>query len=163
MIPTFRAALLVLAALGGCTQAQHPIDRHLSQLRPVTVAPLPDLNWPAGTLLCPLTPYQSQLSNDDSRAQGINTFLKRTAILRDEGHWSLVVVKPATAGTKGIEHLLFKRGNYDVITSPSQLQQAAETLPERFVPRTCVPVEHARVLVARARSTHRTLIMFGTE
>ncbi len=164
MIPLFRAVgMLALTALGACAEARHPLDRQLSQLRPVTVAALAGLDWPAGTLLCPLTPYQSELPTSAPEAERVNAFLKRKQFVGDEFHWSLVVVKPAPAGGDGIEQLVFKRGDYDVLTEPQRLKEAAETLPAAFTPQACVAVERARVLVTRAQSTHRTLISFGTE
>jgi hypothetical protein len=66
-----------LAALCACSEQRHPLERHLSQLRPVTVATLPDMGWPAGTVLCPLTPYQDELPDSEPLAQRVNTFLKQ--------------------------------------------------------------------------------------
>jgi hypothetical protein len=164
MIALFRAVgVLALAALGACADERHPLDRHLSQLRPVTVATPAGPDWPAGTLLCPLTLYQSELPASGPAAERVNAFLKRKQFAGDEFHWSLVAVKPDSAADDGIEQLLFKRGDYDVVNEPSILEEIAETLPAAFTPQVCVPVERARVLVARARSTHRTLISFGTE
>jgi hypothetical protein len=164
--------LLVLAALGGCSDdaqqsadrytdaARHPLDRHIAALQPDTVSPLPRLDWPAGTLLCPMTPYQSSLPAGTPAAERANAFMKRKKFLGDEGHWSLVVIAPSTTGVDGIEHLRFKRGNYDVVADADILARAAPTLPGRFVQQDCVPVEHGRVLVVRSAS-HRRTVAFG--
>lgn len=164
MIPLFRAVgMLGLAALCACSEERHPLDRHLAELRPVTVATLSGLDWPAGTMLCPLTNYQDQLPGSEPPADRVNAFLKKKKFVGDEGHWSLVAVKPTPAGDAGIEQLVFQRGDYDVVNEPQRLSDAAETLPATFTLQTCVPVERARVLVTRAQSTHRTLISFGME
>lgn len=148
-------ALLTLTLLAACTQAQHPMDRHLSQLRPVTVAPLAGLDEPAGTLVCPMTPYQSSLPATAPEAARVNAYLAGKHFLGDENHWSLIVVKAAPAG---IEQLVFKRGDYDVVTEPQHVDTAAPG----FTLQVCVPVEQARVMVTRAQSSGRTLIRFGT-
>lgn len=162
-LPLRPVGLFATAALLACTGTQHPIDRHLSQLRPVAVAPIEGLTWPAGTLLCPLTPYQSALPSAAPIAQRVNDYLKRKRFQGDETHWSLIVVKVAPAGDDGIEQLVFNRGNYDVVNELQILKTAAETLPAGFSLQVCVPTERARVLVTRAQATHRTLIIFGTE
>lgn len=164
MIPEFRVAgLLLLLALGACGQSRHPIEQQLSGLRPVAIAPLKGMDWPAGTLLCPMTLYQSELPATAPVAERVNAFLKRKKFLGAEEHWTLVVVKPDTVGDDGIEHLFFKRGKYDVINSAEVLRKTAETLPAGFTPSECVPAERARVLVTRTRGMSRTLISFGTE
>lgn len=173
MTAPYRAmGLLFLAALGGCTedagqvvdrymeQSRHPLDRYLSQLPPDTVAPLPRLDWPAGTLLCPMTPYQSSLHAGTPVAGRVNAFLERKKFQGDEGHWSLVVVAPSSDGNDGIEHLVFKRGNYDVVVGAEMLARAAPTLPAGFVPQECVPVEHGRVLAVRGQGAPKT-VAFG--
>jgi len=161
--------LLALLALGACARQQHPIDRQLSQLRPDAIVPLVGLDWPAGTLLCPMTPYQGALAAGGPVATRVNDYLRRRQFVGDEDHWSLVVVKPATAGDEGIEHLRFRRGNYDVVTEEKRVADAAkahsqahsQVQSQAFTQQACVPVEHARVLVARDRS-QRTFISFGT-
>lgn len=164
MNPELRAVgLLLLLALGACGQSPHPVEQQLSGLRPVTIAPLKGMDWSAGTLLCPMTLYQSELPATVPVAERVNAFLKRKKFLGEEGHWTLVVVKPDTVGDDGIEHLFFKRDKYDVITSAAILQKTAETLPAAFTPGECVPAERARVLATRGRGISRTLISFGTE
>lgn len=163
MILKFRAiGVLMLMALGACADAQHPIDQQLSRLKPVVMAPLVSLNWPAGTLLCPLTPYESVLSGTSPTTQRVNAFLEKKRFSGDEGHWSLVVIKPAPAGDAGIEQLVFKRGSYDVVTSGQRLGEIAESVPVTFEIQQCVEVNQARVLVTRGASA-RKLISFGTE
>lgn len=164
MVPISRAiSVLLLMALGACANAQHPLDRQLSQAQPVTVVPLQGLAWPTGTLLCPLTPYQSALPGESVIAQRINAFLQKRQFKGDEGHWSLVVVKPAPAGEAGIEQLVFKRDNYDVVTSAQQLSEGAESVPAAFKIKECVDVQAARILVTRGAASHRKMISFGTE
>ena len=163
MIPLFRAAgMLALMALGACSEERHPLDLHLAQLRPDTVAALPDMGWPAGTLLCPMGLYQSELSDSALRADRVNAFLKKKQFLGDEGHWSLIVVKPLPEGDAGIEQLFFKRADYDVINDPQLIARDVETVPSGFAPQACVIVEQARVLVTREQRSHRKLIIFGT-
>lgn len=162
MKKSFRTiGILALLALGACAQDRHPIDRQLSQMRPDAVVPLMGLEWPAGTLLCPLTPYQDRVPDGALAAARVNDFLKRKQFVGDEGHWSLVVVKPAPAGDDGIEHLIFKRGNYDVVTEEKRVAQAAKAQSQTFTQQACVPVELARVLVTRDQS-QRNLVSFGT-
>lgn len=164
MILMFHAvSVLLLVALGACANSQHPLDRQLSQLNPMALVSLTGLEWPTGTLLCPLTPYESGLPGASSTAQRVNAFLEKKRFKGDEGHWSLVVVKPAPAGDAGIEQLVFKRDKYDVITSPAQLGQTAESVPATFKLKECVEVQEARVLVTRSRASNRTVISFGTE
>ena len=165
MRPLLRAVgMLALTALGACSAERHPFDRHLAQLRPDTVAALPDMGWPPGTVLCPLTMYQSELPGSAPPADRVNAFLKQKQFLGDEGHWSLIVVKPQPAENAGahIEQLFFQRAEYDVINEPEMLRRDGGTLPTGFVPQTCVPVERARVLVTRPQGSDRTLIVFGT-
>jgi hypothetical protein len=160
--PYRTAGMLTLLALGACGQEQqHPIDRQLSQLRPEAVVPLVGLGWPAGTLVCPMTPYQSTLPDKTPVAKRVNDFLRRRQFVGDEDHWSLVVIKPATTGDDGIEHRIFKRDSYDVVTDGHHVENAAVRLRGSFRQQDCVPVERARVLVTRIRSD-RNLIMFGT-
>ena len=162
MIPLGRAAaLLALLALGACAQQRHPLDRYLAQLRPDTPVALPGTAWPAGTLLCPLAPYQSDLHGAAPLAERVNAFLKQQRYQGDEGHWSLVV-KPVPAGDAGIEQLVFKRGNDDVINDPQLIRRDAQAMPAGFAPQACVSVEQARVLATRARGSRRTLIVFGS-
>lgn len=164
MIPIFRAtSLLLLVAITACSNAQHPLDRQLSQLKPIAIVPLEGLDWPTGTLLCPLTPYENALPGSSSTAQRVNAFLEKKQFKGDEGHWSLVVVKPTPAGEAGIEQLVFKRGTYDVVTSSAQLSTGAESVPATFELKECVEVKEARVLVTRGRASNRKLISFGTE
>ena len=166
MMPLFRAAgmlaLMALMAFGGCSEQAHPLDRSLGQLRPDTVAALPGLDWPAGTMLCPLSLYQSELPSSEPLAERVNAFLAQKQFLGDEGHWSLIAVKPSTAGGAGIEQLLFKRADYDVISDPQHIARAVQTLPAGFVQRACVAVEQARVLATRAAGSRRMLLIFGT-
>lgn len=161
----FRAfGMLALSALCACAEERHPLDLQLDQLRPDTVATLPDMGWPSGTLLCPMTPYQSELRGSEPPADRVNAFLARKKFRGDEGNWSLMVVKPGTEGNAGIEQLMFKRAkNFDVINDPETLKRDAGTIPADFTMRTCVPVEQARVLVTRQQRSHRTLIVFGTQ
>lgn len=168
MIHLLRAAgMLGLMVLGACSEQQHPLERHLSQLRPVTVATLPRLDWPTGTVLCPLAPYQSELPASEPLAQRVNAFLKQKQFKGDEGHWSLIAVKPTPNGDAGIEQpieqLSFKRADFDVINDAAMLERDAETVPAGFALTTCVPVEHARVLVTRLKRSNRTLIIFGRQ
>lgn len=151
----------VVLALAACARTPHPIDRYLSELRPGALVPLAGLDFPAGTLLCPLTPYQGALSDTTPVASRVNDFLKRKQFVGDEDHWSLVVIAPATRGDDGIEHLIFKRGNYDIVTDRERVVKAAASLPAAFTLHTCVPVEDARLLVTRA-GAQRTAISFGT-
>ena len=164
MIPKCRvAAWFLLLALVACGEQPHPIEQQLSALRPVTVAPLKGLGWPAGTLLCPLGIYESRLSDSAPVAGRVNAFLARKEVVGDEGQWMMVVVKPGTMGDDGLERLIFKRGKYQVITSEAELRKRAESLPAGFTPRVCLPVESARVLATRARSSTDILISFGTD
>ncbi|GGY39951.1 hypothetical protein [Pseudoduganella albidiflava] len=173
MTAPYRAiSLLILAVLGGCMedagqvverymeQSRHPLDRYLSQLGADTVSPLPRFDWPAGTLLCPTTPYQSSLHSRTPVATRVNAFLKRKEFRGDEGHWSVVVVAPLSSGDGAIEHLIFKRGNYAVFTSPEMLGRDGPTLPAGFVQQECVPVETGRVLAARGR-LYPKIVAFG--
>ena len=160
MIPLVRAA--VLLALGACAEQRHPLDGYLTQLRPDAPSALPGMAWPAGTLLCPLAPYQSELHGAAPLADRVNAFLKQKRFQGDEGHWSLIVVKPVPAGDAGIEQLVFERGDYDVINDPQRIGRDVEKVPAGFAPQTCVTVEQARVLVTREQRSHRKLIIFGT-
>ena len=163
MISLLRAAgMLALMVLGACSAEKHPFDRHLAQLRPDTVAALPDMGWPAGTLLCPLTLYQNELPGSAPPADRVNAFLKQKQFLGEEGRWSLIVVTPMSEGDAGIVQLLFKRADYDVINDTQRIARDAQTVPPGFVPQACVTVEQARVLVTREPGSHRKLIIFGT-
>ena len=163
MMPLLRAAgMLVLMVLGACSVEKHPLDRHLAQLPPDTVAALPDMGWPAGTLLCPLTLYQNELPGSAPPADRVNAFLKQKQFLGDEGRWSLIVVKPLPQGDAGIEQLFFKRADYDVINDPQRIARDVQTVPPGFAPQACVTVEQARVLLTREPGSHRKLIIFGT-
>jgi hypothetical protein len=155
-----KLSLLLLVAAGPSAYAQHALEQQLAQLKPLAVVPLEGLEWPAGTLLCPLTPYQSSLPDASNTAQRVNAFLEKKRFQGDEGHWSLLVVKPAPAG---IEQLVFKRGKYDVVTSSAQLSKAADFVPTTFEFKECVAVQEVRVLVTRGGASHRTLISFGVE
>ena len=105
MMPLLHAArMLVLMALGACSAEKHAFDRHLAQLRPDTVTALPDMGWPAGTMLCPLSLYQSALAGSAPLAGRVNAFLKKKQFLGGED-WSLIVVRPLPAGEAGIEQL----------------------------------------------------------
>ena len=130
MTPLFRACgVLALTALCACAEERHPLDLHLAQLRPDTVSTLPALGWPSGTLLCPMTPYQSELRGSEPPADRVNAFLARKKFLGEEGRWSLMVVKPATDGDAGIEHLMFKNAkNFDIINDPEVLARNAEVV-----------------------------------
>ena len=163
MMPLFRAAgMLALMALGACSEERHPFDRHLAQLRPDTVAALPDMGWPAGTLLCPMGLYQSELSDSAPHADRVNLFLKQKQFLGEEGRWSLIVVKPLPQADAGIEQLFFKRADYELINEPQRIARDVQTVPPGFAPQACVTVERARVLVTREPGSHRKLIIFGT-
>lgn len=159
------AGMLVPAALGACTmEERHPVDRQLSGLRPATVTPLAaGADWPAGTLLCPMTPYQDSLPASAPEAERVNAYLKRKQFQGDEGHWSLVVIKPGAAGDQNIGQLVFKRGNYDVVTGEQRLGDASAAVPASFRLQACVPVEYARVLAVRPHPSARPLVVFGTE
>ena len=160
----FRAfGVLALAVLCACAEKRHPLDLYLDSLRPETVASLPDLGWPAGTLLCPMALYQSELRGAQPSVDRVNAFLARNKFLGEEGRWSLMVVRPATEGDAGIEHLMFKRANFDVITEAETLKRDAGIIPADFTMQTCVPVEKARVLAAPQQGSNRTLIVFGTQ
>ena len=162
MMPLLHAArMLVLMALGACSAEKHAFDRHLAQLRPDTVTALPDMGWPAGTMLCPLSLYQSALAGSAPLAGRVNAFLKKKQFLGGED-WSLIVVRPLPAGEAGIEQLFFKRADYDVINDPQRIGRDVEKVPAGFAPQTCVTVEQARVLVTREQRAHRKLIIFGT-
>ena len=163
MISLLRAVgMLALMALGACSEERHPFERHLAQLRPDTVTALPDMGWPAGTLLCPLTLYQNELPGSAPPADRVNAFLKQKQFLGDEGRWSLIVVKPLPQGDAGIEQLFFKRADYDVINDPQRIARDVQTVPPGFAPQDCVTVEQARVLLTREPGSHRKLIIFGT-
>ena len=163
MMPLLRAAgMLALMALGACSAEKHPFDRHLAQLRPDTLTALPDMGWPASTLLCPLTLYQNELPGSAPPADRVNAFLKQKQFLGDEGRWSLIVVKPLPQGDAGIEQLFFKRADYDVINDPQRIARDVQTVPPGFAPQACVTVEQARVLLTREPGSHRKLIIFGT-
>lgn len=156
------AAMFMLTALAACTEQRHPIDLQLSRLRPVTIAPLTGLAWPAGTMLCPLGIYQSRLEGPSPVTERVNAFLTREKFLGDEGYWSLVVVKPAPAGDAGIEQFIFERDDYEVVTWPQVVSGSAVQIPAGFKGQTCVAVEHARVLVTHGM-LHLSVISFGTE
>ncbi len=163
MIPLCRAAsLLALLVLAACAEQRHPLDGYLAQLRLDTPSALPGMDWPAGTLLCPLAPYQSELRGAAPSAERVNAFLKQKRFHGDEGHWSLVVVKPAPAGDAGIEQLVFKRGDYDVINDPQLLRRDAQAVPAGFAQQACVSVELARVLATRTPGSGRKVIVFGS-
>jgi len=153
---------LFLVALGACSDTRHPLDRQLSQMKPVAVALLQGLERPKGTLLCPLSPYQSELSGDSATTQRINAFLRKKHFRGDEAHWSLVVVSPALTEAPVIEHLIFERGNYDVVTSLPQPDEATEPVLAKFQPKECVEIQEARILATHGGALHRTQIRFGT-
>lgn len=165
MTPLFRACgMLALAALCACAEERHPLDLYLEQLRPGTLSRLPELGWSSGTLLCPMTAYQSALHGSVPPADRVNAFLARKRFLGEEGRWSLMVVKPATQGDTGIEHLMIKRAkNFDVINEAQTLKRDAGTIPADFTVQACVPVELARVLATPEQRSNRTLIVFGTQ
>jgi hypothetical protein len=163
MIPRFYVVSVVtLMALSACAPKQHPVERYLSDLRPIKVVQMENAGWAKGTIICPLTPYQNGINESAVVAKRVNDFLKRKNFVGDEFHWSLIALNPASGDDAGIEHLVFKIGGYDVINEKDVLEKSAETLPEEFQPQVCVTVEQARVLVTRTRS-QRTLISFGTE
>ena len=152
-------SVIFLIAISACSDARHPLDEQLSQLKPTAVVALQGLGWPAGTLLCPLTPYQSRLPGDSSTAWRVNAYLEKKQFEGDEGHWSMVIVKPTPTGDAGIEQLVFKRGKYDVVNSPAR----RSTESAAFKPRECVEVKEVHVLVTSSGASQRTLISFGTE
>ena len=155
--------VLSLTALCACAEERHPLDLHLSQLLRETVATLPDMGWPDGTVLCPMTPYQSELRGTTPVAERVNAFLKQQQFKGEEGQWSLIVVRPEPAGTAGIEQLLFKRSKYDVINDPDLLRRDGAVVPAQFLIDTCLPVEQARVLATRPPRSDRTMIVFGMQ
>ena len=162
MSPLFRTAgMLVLMALGACSEQRHPLDRYLGQLRPEALAALPSLDWPPGTMLCPLSLYQSELPSSEPLAERVNAFLGQKRFLGDEGHWSLIAVKPSTAGDAGIEQLRFQRAGYDVVNDPQRIGREVQTVAAGFTQRACVAVEQARVLATRAQGSPRALLIFG--
>ena len=163
MISLLRAVgMLALMALGACSAERHPFERHLAQLHPDMVTALPDMGWPAGTLLCPMGLYQSELSDSAPHADRVNLFLKQKQFLGDEGRWSLIVVKPQPQGDAGIVQLFFKRADYDMINDTQRIALDVQTVPPGFAPQDCVTVEQARVLVTREPGSHRKLIILGT-
>lgn len=151
-----------LVALGACSKTGNSLDRQLSQIKPVAIVPLRGLQWSEGTLLCPLTPYQNALIGDSDATQLVNTFLKKTNFQADEGHWSLVVVVPAAAGAPRIEHLIFERGKYDVVTSLRQPEGPTELALAKFQPKPCVEIQKALILATHGGASNRTQIRFGT-
>ncbi|MGK5030542.1 hypothetical protein [Janthinobacterium sp. MDT1-19] len=164
MIPLFRVVgMLGLTALCACSEERHPLDRHLADLRPVKVVKLPDMGWPPGTILCTMAIYQNELIDSAPLADRVNEFLKKKQFRGTEDYWSLIVVKPMPEGDAGIEQLLIKSGDYDVINDLDRIMRDAETLPPGFTPQACVPLEKARVLVTRTQRNYRKLIIFGTE
>lgn len=164
MIPIIRAtSLVLLVATVACSNTQHPLDRQLSQLKPIAIVRPSGLDLPTGTFLCPLSFYESTLSGGSSAAQRVNAFLEKKQFRGTEGQWSLIIVKPAPADEAGIEHLIFRRDKYDVVTSSAELVKEADAVPAAFEVKECVEVKEARVLVTRDRVSNRKLISFGTE
>lgn len=161
MIFPSRAALLPLLALGACSSSMHPLEAQLDLLRPESITSVAGLDYPAGTLLCPLTPYQNSVAAAAPEAQRINAFMGRQRYLGDDSTWSLVIVRPGTTGDDGIEHLLLRRGKFDVINSRESLGKLVEKVPTDFEVLDCVPVEHASVLTTRSRASQRKVISFG--
>lgn len=161
--PLPAAALLALTALAACSDAMHPIEAQLALLRPESITPIADLAYPAGTLLCPMTPYQNSVAGSAPQAQRINAFMGRQNYLGDDGIWSLVTVRPGTTGDDGIEHLVFRRSEYDVINAPAELKKLVEKVPANFEVLACVPVQHASVLATRSRATERKIVSFGRQ
>ena len=153
---------IFLVALGACSNARHPLDQQLSQIKPIAVVPLRGLERPKGTFLCPLTPYQSALSGDSDTAQLVNAFLKKNNFQGDEGHWSLMVVGPASAGVPRIEHLIFERGKYDVVTSLRRSDGPTELALAKFQPKECMEIQKALILATHGGASNRTQISFGT-
>jgi len=161
IVPSRAAALLPLLVLGACSNSMHPLEAHLDLLQPESITSIARLDYPAGTLLCPLTPYQNSVAPAAPEAQRINAFMGRQRYLGDDGTWSLVIVRPGTTGDDGIEHLLLRRSKFDVINSPADLGKLVEKVPADFEVLGCVPVEHASVLTTRSRVTQRKIISFG--
>lgn len=154
---------LLLVGLAACSSEQHPLDRQLSQLKPVALVPLEKSGWPAETLICPLTPYQNAVSGDSSTAKRVNAFLQKKRFQGDEAYWSLVTVKPGTEGDAGIEHIIFKRGLYDVVASAPRPHEASEQILAAFELKECVTAGEARILAtAGGGAPSRTQIRFGT-
>lgn len=153
---------LFLAGLAACSDTRHPLDQLLSQIKPVAVVPLRAPEWSRGTLLCPLTPYQSALSGNSSTAQQVNAFLKKKNFQGDEGHWSLVVIAPAPATAPRIEHLIFARGKYDVVTSLRRPDAAAQLALSKFEPKECVEIQEALILATHGGASNRAQLSFGT-
>lgn len=149
---------LLLVGIGGCSDVRHPLDRQLAQIKPVTVTALQGLDWPTGTLLCPLSPYQSALRGDSDVAQRVNAFLQKSQFQGDEGHWSLVVVKPGAE----IEQLIFERGKYDVVTSLRPPDEATQLVIDTFTLKECVAVQQVRILATSGGALNRPQISFGT-
>lgn len=161
MIFPSRATLLPLLALGACSSSMHSLEAHLDLLRPESITSVAGLDYPAGTLLCPLTPYQNSVAAAAPEAQRINAFMGRQRYLGEEGTWSLVIIQPGTTGDDGIEHLLLRRSTFDVINSRESLGKLVEKVPADFEVLDCVPVEHASVLTTRSRASQRKVISFG--
>jgi hypothetical protein len=157
------AVMLSLTSAIAYAYAQHPLDQQLAQLTPPALVPLQGTGWPAGTLLCPLTPYESAVPGNSEVARRVNAVLEKNRFRGDEGHWSLIVVQPATTGDAGIAQLVFKRRNYDVVRSSSGLRGATTSVPAGFMPKVCVEIQEARILATRGATSHRTTISFGTE
>nr|GEU28358.1 ornithine carbamoyltransferase, chloroplastic [Tanacetum cinerariifolium] len=129
------AVMLSLTSVIAYAYAQHPLDQQLAQLTPPALVPLQGTGWPAGTLLCPLTPYESAVPGNSKVARRVNAVLEKNRFRGDEGHWSLIVIQPATTGDAGIEQLVFKRRNYDVVRSSSGLRGATTSVPAGFMPK----------------------------
>lgn len=161
MIFPSRAALLPLLALGACSSSMHPLEAHLDLLQPESITSVAGLDYPAGTLLCPLTPYQNSVAAAAPEAQRINASMGRQRYLGEEGTWSLVIIRPGTTGDDRIEHLLLRRSTFDVINSRESLGKLVEKVPADFEVLDCVPVEHASVLTTRSRVSQRKVISFG--
>lgn len=157
------ACILALALLGACSAPRHPLDAHLSRLRPVTVSALPDLGWPAGTLLCPMTPYQSAPVGDGPAEQRAKDYLARRGFTGDESHWSLVVIKPTPTGDAGMEHLVFRRIDYDVQMGSQMAEGLEQPAGALRMDAACIRVEQIRVLATRRANGDRPLLFFGTE
>lgn len=150
--------------LAGCADDRHPFERYLSGLRPPMIATVPGKLWPAGTMLCPMTAYQSLLPEDEPLAARVNAYLAQKKFLGEEGRWSLVAVSPAPDGKAGIEHLMFKNDtNYAVLNHQAMIGRAVGALPAGYVLRSCVPVEQGRLLALRDERGRRTVIVFGVE
>lgn len=155
-------ALASLLLLGACTDKQLALERFLTDVKPGSIATLPDFGWPAGTLLCPMGHYQNQLHSSSAVAQRVNAVLQHSAAHGDEGLWTLVVIRPDTAGADGIGQLVFETKALGVATFASELERAEGGVPAGFTWQECVPAERAKVVALRV-VRGRKMLAFGVQ